>query len=319
MIIEGNFSMAKFFSKKDLKEQRKKISLWNRIKDVALMDVEVMVKGLDTANIETLEKLLLESDFGVGPSLSLVDALTAEGKKGKLRNEDDLRNIFRREIRRVFEPAAGKTALELAPSGPTVILVVGVNGVGKTTSIAKLAHRFQAEGKRVLLAAGDTYRAGAIEQLERWADRLGCDLIKQQAGADPAAVAYDAVSAATSRATDVLILDTAGRLHTHSGLMEELVKMQRVLGKRHEGAPHEVLLVLDSTLGQNSINQARIFHEKLGVTGLLLAKFDGTSKAGCAVAITEQLGLPIKFVGVGEKLEDLEQFDPERYVDKILA
>jgi len=311
--------MAKFFSKKDLKEQRKKISLWNRIKDVALMDVEVMVKGLDTANIETLEKLLLESDFGVGPSLSMVDSLTAEGKKGKLRNEEDLRDIFRREIQRVFEPTTGKTALELAPSGPTVILVVGVNGVGKTTSIAKLAHRFQAEGKRVLLAAGDTYRAGAIEQLERWADRLGCDLIKQQAGADPAAVAYDAVSAATSRATDVLILDTAGRLHTHSGLMEELVKMQRVLGKRHEGAPHEVLLVLDSTLGQNSINQARIFHEKLGVTGLLLAKFDGTSKAGCAVAITEQLGLPIKFVGVGEKLEDLEQFDPERYVDKILA
>ena len=311
--------MTKFFSKKDIKEQRKTKSLWTRIKDVALMDVEVMVKGLDATNIENLEQLLLESDFGVGPSLSMVDSLTAEGKKGKLRSEEDLRNLFSREIRRVFEPTAGKTALELAASGPTVILVVGVNGGGKTTSIAKLAHRFQAQGKKVLLAAGDTYRAGAIEQIERWAERLNCDLIKQQAGADPAAVAYDALSAAISRGIDVVILDTAGRLHTHSGLMEELVKMKRVLGKRLEGAPHEVLLVLDSTLGQNSINQARIFHEKLTVTGILLAKFDGTSKAGCAVAITEQLGLPIKFVGVGEKLDDLEEFDPERYVDKILA
>jgi len=311
--------MAKFFSKKDIKEQRKKKSLWTRIKDVALMDVDVMVKGLDTASIEDLEQLLLESDFGVGPSLSIVDSLTAEGKKGKLRSEDDLHNLFRREIRRVFEPTAGKTALNRSPSGPTVILVVGVNGVGKTTSIAKLAHRFQAEGKRVLLAAGDTYRAGAIEQLERWAARLGCDLIKQQAGADPAAVAYDAASAAVSRGSDVLILDTAGRLHTKIGLMEELVKMTRVLAKRQEGAPHEVLLVLDSTLGQNSINQARIFHEKLTVTGLLLAKFDGTSKAGFAMAITEQLGLPTKLVGVGEKLEDLEEFDPDRYVDKILS
>jgi len=311
--------MTKFFSKKDIKEQRKKKSLWRRIKDVALMDVEVMVKGLDATNIESLEQLLLESDFGVGPSLSIVDSLTAEGKKGKLRSEEDLRELFRREIRRVFEPTAGKTALKLAPSGPTVILAVGVNGVGKTTSIAKLAHRFQAQGRQVLLAAGDTYRAGAIEQIERWAERLGCDLIKQQAGADPAAVAYDALSAAMSRGIDVVILDTAGRLHTHRGLMEELVKMKRVLGKRHEGAPHEVLLVLDSILGQNSISQARIFHEKLIVTGLLLAKFDGTSKAGCAVAITEQLGLPIKFVGVGEKLEDLEEFDPERYADKILS
>jgi fused signal recognition particle receptor len=311
--------MAKFFSKKDIQEERKKKSLWTRIKDVALLDVEVMVKGLDKASIQDLEELLLKSDFGVGPSLSIVDSLTAEGKKGKLRSEDDLRNFFRREIRRVFEPTAGKTALKLAASGPTVILVVGVNGVGKTTSIAKLAHRFQAEGKQVLLAAGDTHRAGAIEQLERWAARLGCDLIKQQAGADPAAVAYDALSAAMSRGTDVVILDTAGRLHTKIGLMEELAKMKRVLGKRHQGSPHEVLLVLDSTLGQNSINQARIFHEKLTVTGLLLAKFDSTSKAGFAMAITGQLGLPIKLVGVGEKLEDLEQFDPDRYVDKILS
>ena len=312
-------SMSRFFSDKDLKQERKKKSLWSRFRDVALLDVGVLVRGLDRTSLDSLEQLLLESDFGVGPTLRIIDTLTAEGKKGNLHGEDDLRELFRRELRKVFEPAAGKTGLSLAASGPTVILMVGVNGVGKTTTIAKLARYFQSRGKRVLLAAGDTFRAGAIEQLERWAERLGCELIKQQPGSDPAAVAYDAVSAALSRKADILILDTAGRLHTQGGLMEELVKMKRVIGKRMDGAPHEVLLVLDSTLGQNSASQARVFHEKLGVTGLVLAKLDGTSKAGCAVAITEQLGLPIKFAGVGETLEDLEEFDLERYVDKILS
>ncbi len=308
-----------FFSKKDIREQSRKKSFWSRVKDIALMDVGVLVKGLDTKSIENLEELLLESDFGVEPSLSIVETLTAEGKKGNLKNEEDLRNIFRREIGKVFEKTASEREIRLNPSGPTVILMVGVNGVGKTTSIAKIAHRFQNRGKKVILAAGDTWRAGAIEQLELWASRLGCEFIRSAPGADPASVAFDAVSAALSRGGDVVIIDTAGRLHTQGGLMDELVKVRRVIGKRLEGAPHETLLVLDSTLGQNSIQQAKIFHEKMGVTGLVLAKFDGTSKAGCAVAITGKMGLPIKLVGVGEGLEDLEDFDPERYAEKILS
>jgi len=311
--------MSRFFSKKDLRQQRERKSLWSRIKDVALMDVGVMVRGLDTAGIASVEELLLESDFGVGPTLRIVETLTTEGKKGLLKSEQDYHELFRREILRVFEQTSGQTGLNLAAEGPSVILMVGVNGTGKTTSIAKLAHRFQNRGKRVILAAADTFRAGAIEQLEGWAQRLGCELVKQKPGADPAAVAFDAVSAAVSREADALICDTAGRLHTQDGLMEELVKIQRVIGKRLPGAPHEVLLVLDSTIGQNSIIQARIFHERLGVTGLVLAKFDGTSKAGCAVAITEELKLPIKLVGVGETLDDLENFDPQRYIDKILS
>ncbi len=311
--------MSRFFSEKDVKQERDRKSLWSRLKDVALKDVGVMVRGLDTSSIASVEELLLESDFGVGPTLRIVETLTTEGEKGKLKSEQDYRELFRREILRVFEQTAPHTGLNLATEGPTVILMVGVNGAGKTTTIAKLARRFQTQGKRVILAAGDTFRAGAIEQVESWAERLGCETIKQKPGADPAAVAYDAVTAAVSRQADVLICDTAGRLHTQEGLMEELVKMRRVVGKPLSGAPHEVLLVLDSTIGQNSINQARIFHQKLGVTGLVLAKFDGTSKAGCAVAITEELKLPIKLVGVGQRLEDLEDFDPERYVNKILS
>jgi fused signal recognition particle receptor len=311
--------MNRFFSDKDIKEERKKKSLWSRIRDLALADVGVMVRGLDTSSIQRIEELLLESDFGVGPTLRLVETLTVESKKGHIGTEQDLRDILRREIKRVFEPVEPLRMLKFAQSGPTVILMTGVNGVGKTTTIAKLAHRLQKEGKKVLLAAGDTYRAGAMEQIERWAERLGAGLVKQDPGADPAAVAYDAVSAALSRGADAVILDSAGRLHTQHGLMDELVKMKRVVAKRLDGAPHEILLVLDSTLGQNTLSQARIFHEKLEVTGLVLAKFDGTSKAGCAVAITEQLGLPIKLVGTGEGLDDLEDFDPDRYVDKLLS
>lgn len=311
--------MSRFFSSKDIKEERKKKSLWTRIKDVALMDVEVLVRGLDTTSIEQLEQLLLESDFGVKTSLRIVDLLTAEGKKGKLKNEGDVRELFRREVKAVFDQASGNREIRRAPSGPTVIMAVGVNGVGKTTTIAKLANHFQRQGQKVLLGAGDTFRAGAIEQLELWAGRLGCDIIKQQAGSDPAAVAFDAVSAAESRGVDILILDTAGRLHTQGGLMDELAKVHKVVGKRMEGAPHEVLLVLDATLGQNSTNQARTFHKMLGVTGLVLAKFDGTSKAGCAVAIAEELKLPIKLVGTGEQVENLEPFDVDAYVNKIFG
>ena len=311
--------MTRFFNKQDIRDERRKKSLWTRIRDVALLDVGVMVRGLDTSSLERLEELLLESDFGVSASLRIVETLTAEGKKGKLRSETDLKELFRREIRKVFEQAEGGVGLRLASSGPTVILTVGVNGVGKTTSIAKLGHLFQQEGRRVLLAAGDTFRAGAIEQVERWAERLGCEIVKSQPGADPASVAYDAVSAAVSRGLDVVNLDTAGRLHTQGGLMEELVKMKSVVEKKLPGAPHEVLLVLDSTLGQNSLAQARIFHQKLGVTGLLLAKFDGTSKAGCAVSIVEELKLPVKFVGTGEALEDLEPFEVDGYVEKVLG
>jgi fused signal recognition particle receptor len=198
-----------------------------------------------------------------------------------------------------------------------VILVLGVNGTGKTTTIAKLAHRYKREGKEVLLAAADTYRAAAAEQLKVWADRIGVELIQHQTGGDPSAVAFDAINAALARKKDVLIIDTAGRLHTNRGLMEELKKLKRTLNRQVEGAPHEVLLTLDATTGSNGLQQAKDFHEAVGVTGLVIAKLDGTAKGGIVVAIADRLGIPVEYIGLGEALEDLQLFDPRAFVDAL--
>ncbi len=211
------------------------------------------------------------------------------------------------------------TGLRLAPSGPTVILVAGVNGSGKTTSIAKLAHRFQSEGKKVLVAACDTFRAAAVEQLTIWTQRIGCEIVKNKQGSDPGAVAHDACERAMARGFDLLIVDTAGRLHTQKHLMAELEKILRVVGRKVAGAPHEVLLVLDATNGQNAIIQAEEFQKTTKCTGIVLSKLDGTAKGGAIFTIKQKLGLPVKFIGVGEKLEDLEPFDPETYVEALFA
>jgi fused signal recognition particle receptor len=211
------------------------------------------------------------------------------------------------------------TGLRLNPAGPTVIMVAGVNGSGKTTSIAKLARYCQRQGKRVLVAACDTFRAAAVEQLTIWSERIGCDIVKSQQGSDPASVAHDACEKAFARPFDIVIIDTAGRLHTQAHLMRELEKIYRVVGKRIEGAPHEVLLVLDATTGQNAITQAEMFKKAIQCTGIILAKLDGTAKGGAIFAIRQKVGLPVKFIGVGESLDDLEPFDPEAYVEALFA
>ena len=270
---------------------------------------------MDESAWELLEEALLRADVGARTSLQLVAALrkgaTAETPPGELRAR--LEGMVReRLVRR-------SAALATVPSGPLVILVVGVNGSGKTTTIGKLAARYRAAGKSVILAAGDTFRAGAIEQLKVWGERAGVPVIAHQEGADPAAVCHDAVQGGLSRNVDVVICDTAGRLQAHAAVMDVLAKVRRVIGKVIPGAPHETLLVLDGTMGQNALSQARIFSEIAGVTGIVLTKLDGTAKGGVVVAINEELGLPVKLVGLGEKIDDLRDFEPTAFVAALFA
>lgn len=308
--------MARLFRHK---EERK--SLWQRIKDVAFTDVNVLIRGgVDEGSLERLEELLLANDFGVPVTLRLVDRVEELSRQGKARTEQDFLSAVEQELLAVLRGNGAETSLCFAQGGgPTVFLVVGVNGVGKTTTIGKLAHRLKRQGHRVLLAAGDTFRAGAIDQLRVWAERAGADFVGAQAGADPAAVAFDAIEAARARGADVVIIDTAGRLHTQSDLMAELAKVRRVVAKKVEGAPHETLLVLDATTGQNAVSQVRIFSEMLQLTGLVLAKLDSTAKGGIVVALKEQFGIPVKLVGTGEGIEDLEPFDAEQFAREVLT
>jgi fused signal recognition particle receptor len=275
-------------------------------------------KKIDEAFYEELEEILIGADVGVSTVMQLIDDLRTEVKKRKIEEASELQPVLSEKLVELLkgdEPAK----LRMAEKGMTVILFVGVNGVGKTTTIGKLAHKFKSEGKSVLLAAGDTFRAGAIEQLEVWGERVGVDVIKQEAGADPAAVMYDAVHAAKQRDVDVLLCDTAGRLQNKTNLMEELNKIFRVIQREVPGAPHEVLLVLDATTGQNAMSQAKLFGEKSGVTGLVLTKLDGTAKGGIVIAIRNELNLPVKFVGLGEKMDDLQEFDSEQFVHALFA
>lgn len=303
--------------------RRSKRGLWRRIVDFALTDVNTLVDGgLDGAAFERLEEVLLEADFGVDTTLELVEALERAASRGAIATEGDLRDTLRARLAETLAaagpPAAAPTASPPRGDGPGVLLLVGVNGVGKTTTAAKLAARLQAEGGRVLLAAADTFRAGAQEQLRAWAERLRTDFVGGTPGADPASVAFDAVAAARARDADWVLVDTAGRLHTQDDLMRELVKIDRVLGRQVEGAPYERLLVVDATSGQNVMNQARQFGTSLDLTGLVLAKFDSTARAGTVVSVVRELAVPVRFLGVGESPEDLETFSPDRYLDKIL-
>ncbi len=299
-------------------EQR---SLWQKIKDVALTDVGVLARGgLDVGSLEQLEELLLESDFGVPATMRLVDAVEKPARLGKIRTEAQFEQALAGEISAILSSGADRTALQFAPAGtPTVILMVGVNGVGKTTTIGKLANRLKKQGRRPLLAAADTFRAGAIDQLKIWAERTGSEFVGSQPGADPAAVAFDAIDAAYARGCDVVIVDTAGRLHTQSDLMTELVKVNRVIGRRLEGAPHETLLVLDATVGQNAVSQARTFSQALPLTGLVLAKLDSSAKGGVVVALRQEFELPVKLVGTGEGVDALEPFDAQRFAQAVVG
>ena len=275
-------------------------------------------KKIDEEFYEELEEILIGADVGVNTVMQLIDDLRSEVKKRKIENASDLQPILSEKLVGLLK-GDDHAELRMADSGITVILFVGVNGVGKTTTIGKLAHKFKSEGKSVMLAAGDTFRAGAIEQLEVWGQRVGVDVIKQQSGSDPAAVMFDAVQAAKQRGVDVLLCDTAGRLQNKSNLMDELNKIFRVIQRELPDAPHEVLLVLDATTGQNALSQAKLFGEKSGVTGLVLTKLDGTAKGGIVIAIRNELNLPVKLVGLGEKMGDLQKFDSEQFVHALFA
>lgn len=275
-------------------------------------------KKIDEAFYEELEEILIGADVGVATVMNLIDDLRVEVRQRKIEDAAELQPVLSEKLIELLR-GDESNKLTMNSNGMTVILFVGVNGVGKTTTIGKLAYRFKQEGKSVLLAAGDTFRAGAIEQLEVWGQRVGVDVIKQQAGSDPAAVMYDAVQAAKQRNVDVLLCDTAGRLQNKTNLMEELNKIFRVIRREIPDAPHEVLMVLDATTGQNALSQAKLFGEKSGVTGLVLTKLDGTAKGGIVIAIRQELSLPVKLVGLGEKMEDLEEFDSEQFVHALFA
>lgn len=276
-------------------------------------------KKIDEEFYEELEEILIGADVGVNTVMKLIDELRVEVKKQKIEEAAALQPILSEKLVALLQMGETKTSLNMADSGLSVILFVGVNGVGKTTTIGKMAHLLKQQGKKVLLAAGDTFRAGAIEQLEVWGQRVGVDVIKQQAGADPAAVMFDALQAAKTRNVDVLLCDTAGRLQNKSNLMEELNKIYRVIRREIPDAPHEVLLVLDATTGQNALSQAKLFSDKTGLTGLVLTKLDGTAKGGIVIAIRQEMAIPVKFVGLGEKMDDLQPFDSEQFVHALFA
>ncbi len=284
----------------------------------AVTDLVIRRKKIDEEFYEELEEILIGADVGVNTVMELIDELRVEVKKRRIEDAADLQPVLSEKLTELLR-GDENPGLNMNPTGITVILFVGVNGVGKTTTIGKMAHRFKQEGKKVMLAAGDTFRAGAIEQLEVWGQRAGVEVIKQQAGSDPAAVMYDAVRAAKQRDVDVLLCDTAGRLQNKTNLMEELNKIFRVIQREIPDAPHEVLMVLDATTGQNALSQAKLFGEKSGVTGLVLTKLDGTAKGGIVVAIRQELNLPVKFVGLGEKIGDLQPFDSEQFVHALFA
>ncbi len=300
-----------------------KRSLWQRIKDIVSADLNVVArpgaKRALEASLESLEEVLLDADFGVSVTLRMVADVERLAKLGEVRGDEEFLSALKTTVEQALLSGNSDPALRLAPNAPTVIVVIGVNGAGKTTFIAKLAAQLKREGRRVLVAAGDTFRAGAIDQLRVWSERVGVEFVGGQAGGDAAAIAFDAIDAAASRGLDVVIVDTAGRLHTSGNLMEELKKVVRVIQKRLPDAPHEILLVLDGTIGQNAIAQAKTFAAAVPVTGLVVTKVDGTAKGGIVVAVHEAIDVPVKFIGVGEKVGDLEQFNASEFAAELLA
>jgi len=320
--------MFSLFDKKD-KAERAEPSLLERLKasvtktKAALSETVDSIflgeRAIDPSILNDLERALISADIGVNTTREVLDAVKEKLDRNALSNAAQLKQEIKSHIAQIMQPA---NEFQLAPAstngtGPRVVFIVGVNGVGKTTSIGKLANRLRRQGLNVVLCAADTFRAAAIEQLEIWAKRNNVEVIKQKSGADPAAVVFDAMAAAKTRNADAVIVDTAGRLHTKSNLMAELEKMKRTAAKVIPGAPHDILLVMDATTGQNGLSQAREFTSAVGVTGIILTKLDGTAKGGIVVAISRELGLPIHFVGIGEQIDDLVPFDADMYVDSL--
>lgn len=304
----GLFSKTVQYLKEHLGKTRRKIAS-------SLSAVLTLGRDIDDALLDKLEETLISDDIGVETTDRLIEDLRSAYKKGQIKKTDDVLPFLKEQMKQYW-PQRDRE-LNKAPSGPTVILVAGINGSGKTTSIAKLAYMLNKSGKKVIVAACDTFRAAAVEQLTIWSERIGVQIVKHKSGADPAAVAYDAVQAAVARDVDYLILDTAGRLHTQKHLMEELTKIRNVITKHIPDAPHEVILVVDGTTGQNAIIQAKIFTEAIQVTGIFLAKLDGTARGGIVIAIKDMLDIPVKFVGLGETPEDIAEFDPEEFVEAL--
>jgi fused signal recognition particle receptor len=281
----------------------------------------VQRRQLDESLWEELEELLISADVGVATSMNLIERMRAEASSRNLKEAEEVVDLLKAELVALLSAADGASGREQShtPGQPRVILAIGVNGVGKTTSIAKLAHYLTEQGSRVLLAASDTFRAGAIEQLQAWGGRIGVDVIAHRAGGDPAAIAYDALEAARARGMDAVIVDTAGRLHTKQNLMEEMKKISRVLSRLDPQAPHETILVMDATTGQNGVIQARSFTEAMGCTGVFLSKLDGTAKGGTVVAIVQELGLPVLFIGTGEGMDDMAPFHAAEFVEELFS
>ena len=294
--------------KKGLEKTRGRF--WSRLKNFFLLR-----RKIDESVLEELEDILIGADIGAKPVQKLIRELHEAWKSTAITETSQIHDFIKNRMKEDLR--VWQTGIQYAPNPPTVIMVVGVNGVGKTTAIAKLANILIKDGKKVLVAAGDTFRAAAVDQLDIWCKRIGAEIVKHQAGSDPAAVAYDAIEASIARGIHVVIVDTAGRLHTHENLMNELSKIKRVISKRIPGAPHEVLMVLDATTGQNAISQAKMFKQAVDVTGIFLAKLDGTAKGGIVLGMRNEIDIPVKFVGLGETADDIEKFDADTFVNAL--
>jgi fused signal recognition particle receptor len=309
-------------------DEKQKPSFLDRMKEAVtrtrenlserIEEVVAFSKEIDRGTLDDLEATLIGADLGTTTTHEVLQKLREKADRKQIKNADELKRLLKEELLGILT-AANSQPVQNVDGTPEVILIVGVNGTGKTTTIGKLAQVFRSQGKTVLLCAADTFRAAAIEQLEIWGERTGTEVIRTRAGGDPSAVLFDALQAASARHTDYVIVDTAGRLHTKTNLMAELEKMRRTAQRIIPGAPHETLLVMDATTGQNGLQQARLFTESAGVTGIVLAKLDGTAKGGVVVAISRELGLPVRYVGVGEKPGDLLPFDPNDFVDSLFA
>ena len=307
--------------------EEKKSGFFSRLKSGLAKTRNSLASGIDNVvhgqakvepeHLDELEEALILADVGISTANFILEALKTEVAEGRVRNKDDVLANLKQLMVNILNENQGNA--QRSAEKPHIVLVIGVNGSGKTTTIGKLAKKWKNEGKNVLLGAGDTFRAAAIEQMLIWAEQVGVPCIHQKSGADPSAVAFDAVQAAIAREMDVALIDTAGRLQTNTNLMEELKKVKRVIGKVLPGAPHETLLVLDATIGQNSVSQAKLFHEAIEIDGLIMTKLDGTSKGGVLLNITRELKLPVRYIGIGEKVDDLQDFDPKTFVDALLA
>ncbi|MDR4504982.1 MAG: signal recognition particle-docking protein FtsY [Candidatus Scalindua sp.] len=321
----GWFSKKKSGLSKEKKTENRSLSSFQRLKNSLektrsklsskFKNIVSFRKKINTAVLDEIEEILLESDVGVGPTTRIVQEIRDAWQAKEIEDTSDVYDFLKNKLKEGLK--GWDISLNISSVSPTVIIVAGINGAGKTTSIAKIANIFIKQGKKVMLSASDTFRAAAAEQLDIWSKRIGSDIVKHQTGADPAAVTFDALDACLKRKADVLIVDTAGRLHTHDNLMKELSKIKRVISSKIANAPHEVLMVLDATTGQNAISQAKLFKDAVGITGIILSKLDGTAKGGVILGMRDEIDIPVKFIGIGEGADDIQVFDGDQFVDAL--